>query len=435
MKGNELMIKRFFVWICLLAMLLCAVTCHASEQDTDIAAGDYVFFGSYEQDNDETNGKEPIEWLVLEVQDSKALLLSRFAIEKIAYNYGEHSVTWEKCSLRSWLNSTFLEEAFTAAEQEQIQITEVDNSDSQGGPNSVPGCENTSDKVFALSYAEVEKYFPSKVYRICQETAYVKAKGGAFSGARWWERSPGSRDDRALEVYIDGGHGGTGVNVDYDNGSARPALWACTDTLIKADPATLPSVADETSSITEALALVAQARTLDDQFTLLDELASVYADTLETEGWEEDLNGVFAKEEKDNLIPDLEGAEAAENEADAGGLLKGRKMIAMYDDDHENFCLLGDFYTRLPEEMRAASLEEADGILYLDSNTESRTDYIGSAYDRTYGIYLIDLTDGHAVRLYWKRTTPPASGKAPLYGDEVPMETLWEVIRPLVYDV
>ena len=416
-------------------MLFCAGSCLASEQNADIVAGDYVFFGSYEQDNDETNGKEPIEWLVLEEQDSRALLLSRFALQKIAYNYSEHSVTWESCTLRSWLNSTFLEEAFTSDEQEQILTTEVDNSDSQGGPDSVPGCENTLDKVFALSYAEVEKYFPSNVYRICQETAYSKAKSSPFSAARWWQRSPGSRDDRALEVYVNGSHGGTGVNVDYDNGSARPVLWVYTDALIKADPAALPSIADETTSITEALALVAQARTMDDQFTLLDELASVYADTLETEGWKEDLNGVFAIEEKKNLIPDLEEADTVGNEEEAGSLLQGRKMIALYDDDHENFCLLGDFYTRLPEEMRAASLEEADAILYLDSNTEGRTDYIGSAYDRTYGIYLIDHNNQHAVRLYWERTTPPASGKGPLYGDEVAMETLWEAIRPLIYDV
>lgn len=35
--------------------------------------GDYVFFGAYEQDNNTSNGKEDIEWLVLEVKDGKAL--------------------------------------------------------------------------------------------------------------------------------------------------------------------------------------------------------------------------------------------------------------------------------------------------------------------------------------------------------------------------
>ena len=33
--------------------------------------GDYVFFGTYEQDNNNSNGKEDIEWLVLEKKEGK----------------------------------------------------------------------------------------------------------------------------------------------------------------------------------------------------------------------------------------------------------------------------------------------------------------------------------------------------------------------------
>lgn len=40
-------------------------------------AGDYVFFGAYEQDNNTSNGKEDVEWLVLEVKDGKALVISK----------------------------------------------------------------------------------------------------------------------------------------------------------------------------------------------------------------------------------------------------------------------------------------------------------------------------------------------------------------------
>lgn len=42
--------------------------------------GDIFKFGSYEQDNDTSNGKEDIEWLVLEVKDGKALLISKYAL-------------------------------------------------------------------------------------------------------------------------------------------------------------------------------------------------------------------------------------------------------------------------------------------------------------------------------------------------------------------
>ena len=33
------------------------------------AAGDTVVFGSYEQDNDLTNGQEPLEWIVLKTEE------------------------------------------------------------------------------------------------------------------------------------------------------------------------------------------------------------------------------------------------------------------------------------------------------------------------------------------------------------------------------
>ena len=40
-----------------------------------------VLFGSYEQDGDAANGKEPIEWLVLARDGDKALLLSKYALD------------------------------------------------------------------------------------------------------------------------------------------------------------------------------------------------------------------------------------------------------------------------------------------------------------------------------------------------------------------
>lgn len=48
--------------------------------------GDYVFFGAYEQDNNTANGKENIEWLVLEVKDGKALVTSKYALDCKPYN-------------------------------------------------------------------------------------------------------------------------------------------------------------------------------------------------------------------------------------------------------------------------------------------------------------------------------------------------------------
>ncbi len=48
--------------------------------------GDYITFGLYEQDNDLSNGKENIEWLILELKDEKALVISKYALDSKPYN-------------------------------------------------------------------------------------------------------------------------------------------------------------------------------------------------------------------------------------------------------------------------------------------------------------------------------------------------------------
>lgn len=45
----------------------------------DLAVHDTILFGTYEQDNDASNGREKIQWLVLEIEDNRALLISKDA--------------------------------------------------------------------------------------------------------------------------------------------------------------------------------------------------------------------------------------------------------------------------------------------------------------------------------------------------------------------
>ena len=47
-------------------------------------------FGKYEQDNNPDNGPEEIEWIVLEEQDGNLLLLSRYGLDAVPYNDGNH---------------------------------------------------------------------------------------------------------------------------------------------------------------------------------------------------------------------------------------------------------------------------------------------------------------------------------------------------------
>ena len=192
------------------------------------SVGSTVTFGSYEQDNNSSNGKEDIEWIVLANDGNKSLLISHYALDGQSYHSKDESVTWETCSLRPWLNGTFLNAAFSVDEQDAIQQTSVDNSKSQGNSRrSTNGGNNTTDQIFLLSYTEAEKYFDSNSDRICKPTAYAKAKGAYTNDSgsgEWWLRSPGSFQSYAAVVYAGGSLGGSS-SVDYSCGLVRPAFW------------------------------------------------------------------------------------------------------------------------------------------------------------------------------------------------------------------
>ena len=197
--------------------------------------GETVEFGTYEQDNDLTNGPEPIEWKVLDVQDGKALLISKYALDSQSYNNTREDVTWETCTIRTWLNEDFLNAAFSDNEKELVKKTAVDNGDNQGKPewlhswyNRTYGGNNTEDKIFLLSYAEARDYFASDEERICQPTAYAVSQGAYPTGSgvycRWWLRSPGDYQELAAFVYSSGSLDNR-FTVDFDYLAVRPAIW------------------------------------------------------------------------------------------------------------------------------------------------------------------------------------------------------------------
>ena len=200
--------------------------------------GDIVYFGTYEQDNDTTNDKENIEWLVLAKENNRVLVISDKALDRQPYNssYTEE-VTWENCSLRKWLNGTFLNKAFSTEEQAQIQNTTV-SADNNPQYSTNPG-NATTDKVFLLSINEVEKYFNSDEARKCAPTAYAKAQGASTSdtfktpsGAAtcwWWLRSPGDDQSSAAYVYFGGDVFELGNYVFSGLNAVRPAMWITID--------------------------------------------------------------------------------------------------------------------------------------------------------------------------------------------------------------
>ncbi len=189
--------------------------------------GSTVFFGAYEQDNNTSNGKEYIEWRVLAKEDNRILVISEYALDCQQYNTSYTDVTWENCSLRKWMNDTFLNNAFSAEEQAQIQNTTV-SADKNPKCSTNPG-NATTDKVFLLSITEVEKYFTSDSARQCKPTKYAVANGAyvnSYNGnCWWWLRSPGGSQYYVTSVYYDGSVLYFGNYVYRDHVCVCHALW------------------------------------------------------------------------------------------------------------------------------------------------------------------------------------------------------------------
>ena len=202
----------------IISLLLCAVICLSfsliaySEKDDRIPqAGDHVFFGHYEQDNDLKNGPEPIEWRVLEVKGNEMFLISEYILDGEPYNEETVAHFWSTSSIRKWLNETFFQNAFSEDETWAICLTEVDNSNAQS-ENCAHGSENTKDKLFFLSPAELRAYFGSPSDALCKATNFalprlklLRPTGYSFTAYRayvfaesyenetyapWWLRSP-----------------------------------------------------------------------------------------------------------------------------------------------------------------------------------------------------------------------------------------------------
>lgn len=193
---------------------------------TVVAVGSIIKLGKYEQDNDTSNGKEDIEWLVLVKDDNKMLVIRDKAIDCKQYHSSYIGTTWEECSLRRWLNDTFVNEAFTPEEQEKILTTNV-TADANPDYDTDAG-NDTEDKVFLLSIEEVNRYFNNDVMRACKPTDYAVSNGAYVSDSSncwWWLRSPGNNRNRAANVDSGGYVSEEGDFVANKDLAVRPAMW------------------------------------------------------------------------------------------------------------------------------------------------------------------------------------------------------------------
>lgn len=198
--------------------------------------GDLYSFGSYEQDNSKSNGAEKIEWIILNKKEDGMLLLSRHILDCVPYNQERVSITWDECTLRQWMNETFFDKAFSEEERQGILTVTLAND---GNPRfGTMGCDDTQDRVFALSAEEAETYLNDEI-RNTTATAYARERGAKLRKelesrwVYWWLRTPGNSGDMAMVTLLKSNaldYDGNPVSPKFaggrtNNTGVRPALW------------------------------------------------------------------------------------------------------------------------------------------------------------------------------------------------------------------
>ena len=129
-------------------MLPVLVSSSLPELKSPVMLGDSIKFGSWEQDGISANGPESIQWKVREVQDGKVLLLCETCLEVLPFNADGINSSWTSSTLRSWLNNTFYEAAFSSDEKQVICASEIKTTAGVLFSESAEDAEISCDRVF-----------------------------------------------------------------------------------------------------------------------------------------------------------------------------------------------------------------------------------------------------------------------------------------------
>lgn len=202
---------------------------------------------------------EPIKWRVLNKDNNDVFLLSDIALDDQRYNEKWATITWEKSSMRSWINGykasenqpeidysnkNFIDTAFSTAQKNAIKTTKVENRNNIHYGSAGQGGNDTSDKIFLLSEREVYNTDDAKKYgfvldgevydeaRRCKCSTYAYAMGtwrniedSEYNGnALWFLRSPGGSCYGDVTAVYDFGRVNSGGTSIFSDHSVRPAI-------------------------------------------------------------------------------------------------------------------------------------------------------------------------------------------------------------------
>lgn len=233
----------------------------------------YVVFGKFEQDGNISNGKEPIEWEILETNTTGVLLITRYVLNCRQYNKELNVTNWGSSDLRMWLNTDFYTESFTNGDR--LFIVPVTNKNESNPYWGTSGGNDTEEKVFILDLEEIRKYYTMDQWyddymfgldsKLIVEATPAAVKNGVFTdtlvsdyasinedykrfandhlfrrdtfneyidshagmtGAQWWVRTIGSNDSTTCFVTPYGRVGYYYAQPnDKENTGVRPCLY------------------------------------------------------------------------------------------------------------------------------------------------------------------------------------------------------------------
>ena len=193
---------------------------------------------------------EPIEWTVLDPDSGLLIANAILDTQPFSYNnfngqYADEAHqyyvnNYAHSTIRTWLNGTFAENAFSDEEAGLLILREQDNGFDRPEDADAPftrfACENTSDNVFLLSFYEAtdEAWFPDNASRIRVGTNYARALGLENfhdqdpvlypDNDYWFLRSPGGLSTNQGYVDLNGAVTYGIDTVSYDVGVC-PAVY------------------------------------------------------------------------------------------------------------------------------------------------------------------------------------------------------------------
>lgn len=150
--------------------------------------GSIVTFGRYPQGE---NGEiQDVNWIPIHIDETYVILLSLYGLDNEKYHICKEAISWERCSLRKWLNREFYDKCFNEKEKALMKVYDAETPEDREYSSKK---YLTQDKVFLLSRPEVYEWLAladGYVY----PTEYVLSKEMYMKKDRaqyWCLRTPG----------------------------------------------------------------------------------------------------------------------------------------------------------------------------------------------------------------------------------------------------